>query len=455
MRQMRVSRRAFLQITGVGLAGGILAACAPPSAPAPQGSSGAQPAAEISSEFVLWGLQYDPHVERYNALAEAFENKTGKKAIVQPQAWPLETKLLAAITAGTQPDVVCVMGRVSVPLFSQGAVLELDDVVYNDAGINPDEFFFPEAIQAYTWDGHYMGVPLESNQIGPSVGVRHDNLDEAGDSAKSLWPGVTGRDSFDSYEEMWELAAALKKTEGDTVLRWGISSQGWDLGQFMSVMRSVGKFFWDPDMKVFNFDSDEAVTAMQIYVETPVRRGLESQLDDHHMNSIFAGKVGVAVGNTSMPGEAAKLGLELEAVNRPPAVQGGRALYVGEGGWGFEIPTRAKNKENAIEFCKWMTTREGQVIYAQIYGGVVPSTDIVLDDAIYQGDDLVKLSKRRAIDSLADTVFRGHDWGGNVTGTEVPFTECRQGVITAQEACTKLQELMTVNYQQWAESMGG
>jgi len=361
--------------------------------------------------------------------------------------------LLAAMTAGTQPDVVCVMGIVSVPLFLQKAVIEMDDVVYNEVGINPEEFFYPEALQAYTWDGHVMGVPLESNQVGQAVATRYDYLEEAGDEAKSFWPGLNGKDGYDSYAEMWELAKLLQKEENGATTRWGMSGQGWDLGQFCTTMRSYGKFFWDSNNKVFNFDSEEAVAAMQLYVETPVKMGIETQLDDHHMNSLFAGKVGVAMGNTSMSPEGAKLGLEVEQVNRPPAIEGEKTLYVGEGGWGFEIPTRAKNMDNAVEFCQWMATREGQVIYAQIYGGVVPSTSVVLDDAIYQGDDIVTISKRRAIGTLPDTVYYGNEWGLNRTGADTPIVECRQGVKTAQEACDAMQEIMTTNYEQWRDSM--
>jgi len=450
MEQKYISRRTFLMLAGTALAGSVVAACAPASTTAP---GAAAPAAEDNKEFILWGLQYDPHVERYNALADAFFAKTGNKANIQPQAWPLETKLLAALTAGTQPDTVCVMGIVSGPLFAQKAVLELDDVVYAAAGVDPQEFFYPEAIQAYTWDGHYMGVPLESNQVGQSVGTRYDYLDEAGDEAKALWPGLNGKDGFESYEQMWALSELLQKKEGDTVTRWGLSGQGWDLGQFLTTMRSLGMFFWDAEQAKFKFDTEEAVKAMQLYIETPVKMGLETQLDDHHMNSLFAGKVGVAMGNSAMAPEGAKLELKVESVNRPPALPGKETLYVGEGGWGFEIPSRAKNQEIAIEFCQWMATREGQVIYAQIYGGVVPATPTVLDDAIYQGDDLIKISRRRAIDSLPNTVYYGNDWGLNRTGSDVPFTECRQGVLSAQEACNDLQTIMTTNYEQWKDSM--
>lgn len=451
MERKQISRRTFLQFAGAGLTASVVAACAPAATQAPQ-QAGAQPAA-TSKEFVLWGLQYDPHVERYHALADAFFKKTENKANIQPQAWPLETKLLAAITAGTQPDTVCVMGIVSIPLFMQKAVLQMDDVVYAAAGVDPQKFFYPEAIQAYTWDGHYFGVPLESNQVGQSVGTRYDYLDEVGDKAKGLWPGLNKKEGFDSYEQMWELGKLLQKKDGDTVTRWGMSGQGWDLGQYLTTMRSLGKFFWDTEKKKFNFDSEEAVKAMQLYIETPVKMGIETQLDDHHMNSLFAGKVGVAMGNTAMAPEGAKLGLKVESVNRPPAIEGKKPLYVGEGGWGFEIPSSAKNKDIAIEFCKWMATRDGQVIYAQIYGGVVPATPSVLDDAIYKGDDIVKISRRRAIAALPDTVYYGNEWGLNRTGSDVPFTKCRQGAMSAEEACKSLQELMTANYNQWKDSM--
>lgn len=468
MKSNTISRRRFLQIAGTGVAGGLIAACGaatPTAAPAEQpaekpaeGEAAEAPAAAPaaaagSKEYVMWGLEYDPHVDRYKALDAAFSEKTGYKANIQPQAWPLDAKVLAAIAADNQPDVVCIMGIASLPLFQQGAVLQMDEVVYKEAGVNVTEFFYPEALQAYTWEGHYYGVPLESNQVSTVVGTRYDYLDEVGDSAKALWPGLQGKDQFASFEDMWALAELLQKKEGDTITRWGMSGQGWDLGQFFSIMRSCGKFFWDAEQKKFNFDSEEAVKAAQLYIETPVKKGIETQLDDHHMNMLFAGKIGVGMGNTAMAPEGAKLGLTVETVTTPPAIPGQKALFVGEGGWGWEIPARAKNMAAAVEFCKWMSTREGQVIYAQIYGGCVSSTPTVFDDAIYQGDDLVKKSKRRAIATLPDTVYYGNDWGLNRTGAGEILEELRQGATSAEEACAKMQETMTTNYQQWKDSL--
>src|SRR5215475_8953974 len=61
-------------------------------------------AAVKGKQGVLWGLQYDPHVERYNLLTEDFEKKAGAKMAVQPQSGDLAGKLLAAVAAGTGPD---------------------------------------------------------------------------------------------------------------------------------------------------------------------------------------------------------------------------------------------------------------------------------------------------------------------------------------------------------------
>ncbi len=73
MEQKHISRRTFLKVAGTGLAASAIAACAPAGT---QSTTGSAPAATGNKEFVMWGLQYDPHVDRYHALADAFFKKT-------------------------------------------------------------------------------------------------------------------------------------------------------------------------------------------------------------------------------------------------------------------------------------------------------------------------------------------------------------------------------------------
>src|SRR5215216_3924849 len=133
MLTQKLSRRSFLNALAGGVGVGILAACMPSAPAAPAGeqaeTGAAQPQAE-AQEGVFWGLQYDPHVETYKRLADLFKQKTGSTLRVEPQAWPLETKLIAALSAGTQPDVICIMGKVLPPLHIQKALMPLSDTVY-------------------------------------------------------------------------------------------------------------------------------------------------------------------------------------------------------------------------------------------------------------------------------------------------------------------------------------
>jgi len=98
----------------------------------------------------IWGLQYDPHVGAYQRLAALFNKRTGATLSVEPQAWPLETKLIAALAAGTQPDVACIMGKMCIPLYIQNALLPLRDAVYNYMKVKPEEVFFEDAVYAYS-----------------------------------------------------------------------------------------------------------------------------------------------------------------------------------------------------------------------------------------------------------------------------------------------------------------
>lgn len=204
MNHRRISRRSFLRLSGVAVVGGALAACTP-AAPAQDGmaeesASSEQPAGLEGRTFTFWGLQYDPHVERYHMLADAFEEKTGAQAVIEPQAWPLETKVIASMAAGTVPDVTCIMGKQLVPLLEQGALVPMEEDVFAPAGINPDEFFNPGAIGAFFYDGQHWGIPVEDNNVGQAVGVRTDWIEEAGGDAMALWTEAQELGWFDSFE---------------------------------------------------------------------------------------------------------------------------------------------------------------------------------------------------------------------------------------------------------------
>ena len=193
-----------------------------------------------------------------------FKEVSGAVAVVEPQAWPLETKVISAMAAGTVPDVTCIMGKQLVPLLEQGALITMEEAVFEPAGIDPDAFFNPGAIGAFFYNGNHWGIPVEDNNVGQAVGVRTDWVEEAGDEAMEIWNNALELGWFDSFESVWQLAEILQQTDDDgNVKVWGLNGQGWDNRTWMGIMRDLGQDWWDSANQEFFLNSEGAMEALR------------------------------------------------------------------------------------------------------------------------------------------------------------------------------------------------
>lgn len=387
-------------------------------------------------EYVIWGLEYDPHVEAYKRLATKFEELTGAKFTVEPQGWPIEDKIITGMAAGIVPDVVCIMGRQITPLVYQDALVDLTDEVYGDV---PDDWFSPVSQGAYTYDGKMYGVPTEGNCVSGVTNVRLDLLEEAG--LEDLWPPNQGKLGFDSFEDMWELAQGLQDAG---VAEWGLSSQGWDAGHLWGVMLTLGQPFWDEETRTFHMDSPEALEAMNLMAHTPIHElGIESHADMKHQELLNAGVVALSNGNVTGPSSGKELGLDIDTCLFPSAVPGQEAKYMGEGGWGFVVPSQAENKDIGVEFMKFLTTYEGNKTYCEIYGGIVSAVIAVnSDDELFPEGTIVGDAMRRAAIGQARTAYYGGSYGmpgeaASIVGTAVEAV--RVGELAPEEALAEAQ----------------
>ena len=181
-------------------------------------------------------------------------------------------------------------------------------------------------------------------------------------------PPTNGEPYFDSYTSMWELAQSLQTEEDGTVVRWGLSSKGWDAQSFLGIARSLlaaeGTDWWDNDNKNFNIDTDAGVQAMELFVATPVAMGIETELDQNHVDAALAGKVALARGNGTPMIEGHKHGYSYELTGAPRVTPPDAPLFVGEGGWGFVAPRQSKQPDVSIAFLRMVGTLEGQTEYA-------------------------------------------------------------------------------------------
>jgi ABC-type glycerol-3-phosphate transport system substrate-binding protein len=478
MGTRRLSRRDFLRATAGVLGLGVLAACGSAPATPSTGDAGADTGASgngeaeptvaagtssggsVEGEAVLWGLKYDPHVEAYNRLANLYKTQTGATLRVEPQEWPIETKMIAALAAGTAPDVACIMGKVLLPLHLQKALMPLSESVYKTKGVDPQTQFVGDAIGAYTYENEIWGVPVESNQVGHIVNVPVDDVRAAGLADK--YPPTNGNLYFESYDDLWALSKALQTEEGGQVTRWGLSSKGWDTQSYLGIVRSLGTKWWDNDAKKFNINSEAGVQAMQLLVETPVKMGIETELDQSQVDAALAGKVAVARGNGTPAVQGGELGFVYELAGAPRVKAGEDPLFVGEGGWGFVAPSQPKNPNAALTFLQMMATKEGQLEFAKIYNGLLGYAwaDFKDDTARFADpspeNPNVKASKFYT-GLLAQTEYYGEGFGYiaeiEKAGGEV-CSQVRQGKMDAAAGAQMLQERCEAQYAQYLKDTG-
>lgn len=395
----------------------------------------------------LWGLNYAPHVERYKLLIDRFAKATNAAVTLEPQDEIWNTAL-TSLASGNPPDVFCLMGRMSDALIKHDGLVDVTDSVYKATGIVEDKWWFPEALQAFTWSGKHYGVPVEGNAHA-GVSVRLDLIEAAGSAVDGIWPGAIAESDwaakgagFSSYDEMFKLAAALQQKDGDTVKIWGQNRQGWELLSLASLMWQQGVLWFDEEKNEFSFDSDAGVQALDYLVTKPYQLGIEQKLAvGNTVNAFVAGQAALAIGNDSAAGEGTKAGFKATNVVQPSLKSGARPSFVGEGGWGFEIPRGAKNEAAAIEFLKFVTTYDAQFTWSQIYGGMSPACRPLVNSAIYQGDSPLKVGQRRLLTASPDTRFMGHGWDPQIDQMVGPIIDImREGKANAKETAATLQD---------------
>jgi ABC-type glycerol-3-phosphate transport system substrate-binding protein len=468
MKNNGLSRRSFLKYTAGVVGISTLVACmpaAPASAPAQQeaASGGEAAAAPESQEGVLWGLQYDPHVETYKRLADMYKEQSGVTLAVEPQAWPLETKLIAALSAGTQPDVICIMGKVLIPLHIQKALMPLKESVYDAQGVDPANDFIGDGIGAYTWEGELYGVPTEVNGVGHVVNVPVDDVKAAG--LDGQYPPTNGEPFFESYEAMWELAKALQVEKDGKVERWGLSSKGWDNQSYLGILRTLlakdGVDWWDNNAKKFNINSEAGVKAMELFAETPVKMGIETELDQTQIDAALAGKVALARGNGTPAVQGRDLGYNFFLTGVPKINGSDAPLLVGEAGWGFAAPKNSTHPDISQGFLKMMCTEEGQRGYSAIYGGIIPAWKGLVGTFDFFADpseDSPNVMAAKLVQEylLPQTQYYGEGFGFPAEVDGIGGEICslvRQGKLTAAEAVAQYQERAEAQYNQYLEDV--
>jgi multiple sugar transport system substrate-binding protein len=344
---METTRRSALFRTGgglLGVAGAVLAACAPTGqgGPAPQEVSG-------TVEVLSWG-EGDPAQPGWQARMTAFKARAPQltvESVVSPfgnggQAY--DEKLIALAVAGTPPDVTFTDGTRLSNFAPRGIIRELDDFM---ARVKFDKGNYPKA----TWvanerKGKTIALPYRA-QPYPFY-VNHDLYTKAG-----LKPPTTTW----TLDDLREQGRRLTASDGS---QWGIGDLASTVSRYSMFIWAAGGDFFDKGYTRCTLDAPPAVEGLQQIADLVTR-------DRTH---VPPGTQGVAFGTGN-------LALSSNGAGRLPPAQpwtfrwglatmprGARGADVCLITNDWAILKGARNPEGAWRLLEWFSGDEGQKILA-------------------------------------------------------------------------------------------
>ncbi|MGH3086025.1 MAG: ABC transporter substrate-binding protein [Rubrobacteraceae bacterium] len=426
-----VSRRDFLKLGGVSLAGAALlgtAAC---------GGGGGPQTADDGSLLVIFSMGPDDSGTLTQIIEQFNEDRSGEIRIEYRQQ-PTDTgayfdQLRTQFQAGGG-DIALIGGDVIWPaqFAANGWIADLSEKFTEE--MRADFLEGPVGSSMYE-DGIY-GVPWYTD--AGMLYYRQDLLDNAGVSeAPTTW------------EDLKQMAIDISEAEG---IENGHVFQGADYEggtvNGLEFINSFGGMVLDPeDATQVVIDSPESIEGLameQSMVEDGAARQAVSTYTEEESEAAFLN--GNAVFTRNWPymyglvtPESAQIEVEQVGVTALPAAEGGESVS-GLGGWNFYVNASVpqETQDAAWEFIQFITAPEQQKFRA-IEGGFLPTlTDLYEDPEIIDNVPVIRLGG----EALQRTVPRPVSPVYSDMSLEMSeqFTAVLNGDVSPEEAISTLQE---------------
>lgn len=391
--QHSLSRRRFLQFTGLTASAALLAACpAPAAAPgaAPAGGEAAAPGAE-KLHMEAWSRMTDLAQESIKGIIDNYNAKNDKNVevefvfIAQTQGSQADEKLLTAV-AGGNPPALHYADRFTVPQFAhEGFFTNITDFA-ESAGVTKDLYF------DFAWEETVYKGGIYALSFDTDTRALWYNKDIMADA------GLDPEKPPTNLDELRAATAALT-VRGSTgaIDRYGfnpIYDQAW----LYTWGFAFGGSFQDPETKRITFSTEENIAAMN-YVK--------SFVEEIGVEDIDAMLAACAGGQCS--GENDYFWKELSAMTcsgnwkvaqakryKPdtnfgvvpfPGPDGPAPHASWAGGWSWAVPKGYANVAEAFDACFYFCGPEGQEKYNKdTYH--VPTIKSVAEDPFFREDPL-------------------------------------------------------------------
>ena len=351
--QKRLTRRHFLQLTGLTAGALAVAACAVPGAPAPAGGGAAGTAEGVTLRYRSWHSPAQSQGDQawYDWLTENYKEATIEYEFVPFGAEYIQ-KVLADSAAGTPPDLLHSSIIWAREFYDRGVLLDLDDYISTVPELAPDQFY-GEATNMYrSKNAKYYGVPWE----GPDssiIAVNSNLLKEAGFDPQGA--------DIKTWDDFVEAAKALTKRDGDEITQAGYLIQDHRyIETFNSFLVSNGGAMHDEDFAAATFNTEQGLQVLEMQLallnEHKVSFPIAPERQDEQL--FLQGKAGMihaGTWSTSSLDDQKPEGFEYWYIIFPQGPQG-----AGKAGttWSnmFVLPKATQNVEAAWALMKYCTT---------------------------------------------------------------------------------------------------
>jgi multiple sugar transport system substrate-binding protein len=257
MTNQPLSRRRFLQLTGLTATGAALAACAAPGgAPAADGGSAA-PSTEAVT--VTLGLTWEAAFQGTQKEFDDRFTEAHPDIILEPtyNTWGDHNNIVPTwAAADTLPDLIYVHGSRAFPWAFEGITIPLQSYIDSDEEFNASDVW-AEALNLYNFKGEQHGIPYDH---GPNLlGYNKDMFDAA---------GIAYPDETWTMDTLREMSLALTDTTGD-IPKWGWSAEmpGLTNQDGVSCLGPWGVELLNEEENELLIDTPEARTAIQYWLD--------------------------------------------------------------------------------------------------------------------------------------------------------------------------------------------
>lgn len=354
-------------------------ACTPnPASNSGQPSSGTQ-------EVEFWTMQLQPQFTDYfNNLIAAFESENPDITVrwVDVPWSAMESKILAAVSAKTAPDVVNLNPNFATLLASRNAWLNLDSQVSDELR----QQYLPNIWKASTFEDKTFGIPW---YLTTRITIYNTDLfQQAGISE----PPAT-------YAELAQVAKQVREKTGKYA--FFVTFVPGDSAEVLESMVQMGIQLVDDQGKAA-FNTPEGKAAFQYWVDL-YKQGLlpREVLTQGHRQAVQLYQSGQIALLTSGPQFFKTI-----AENAPDVAKVSAAApqITGQTGkktaavMNLVIPRDTENPEAAVKFALFVTNDDNQLAFAKD-ANVLPSTMQALQDSYFQNlpPDAASVDKARII----------------------------------------------------------